>query len=29
MNGNVPFSLQRWELLGLHDDITMADKLAK
>jgi hypothetical protein len=28
MNGNVPFSLQRWEL-GLHDDITMADKLAK
>ena len=29
INGNVPFSLQRWELLGLDDDIKMADKLAK
>jgi uncharacterized protein (DUF885 family) len=28
-NGNVPFSLQRWELLGLDDDIKIADKLAK
>ena len=29
INGNVPFSLQRWELLGLDDDIKVADKLAK
>jgi uncharacterized protein (DUF885 family) len=29
INGNVPFSLQRWELLGLDDDIKMADRLAK
>jgi uncharacterized protein (DUF885 family) len=29
INGNVPFSLQRWELLGLDDDIKMADKLAQ
>jgi hypothetical protein len=28
-NGNVPFSLQRWELLGLDDDIRRADELAK
>jgi hypothetical protein len=28
-NGNVAFSLQRWELLGLDDDIKVADKLAK
>ena len=28
-NGNVAFSLQRWELLGLDNDIKVADKLAK
>jgi hypothetical protein len=28
-NGNVPLSLQRWELLGLDDDVKMADELAK
>ena len=28
-NGNVPLSLQRWELLGLADDIQKADELAK
>lgn len=27
-NGNVPLSLQRWELLGLDDDIKKVDKLA-
>lgn len=26
-NGNVPLSLQRWELLGLRDDLDAADKL--
>jgi hypothetical protein len=28
-NGNVPLSLQRWELLGLADDIKRVDELAK
>ncbi len=28
-NGNVPLSLQRWELLGLDDDIKKVDELAK
>jgi uncharacterized protein (DUF885 family) len=28
-NGNVPLSLQRWELLGLDDDLTRVDDLAK
>jgi len=28
-NGNVPFSLQRWELLGLDDQLRKADELAK
>ena len=28
-NGNVPFALQRWELLGLYDDIKKADELAQ
>jgi len=28
-NGNVPFSLQRWELLGLDDDIKKIDELSK
>ena len=28
-NGNVPLSLQRWELLGLEDDIKKVDELAK
>jgi uncharacterized protein (DUF885 family) len=28
-NGNVPLSLQRWELLGLDDDINHVDQLAK
>jgi hypothetical protein len=28
-NGNVPLSLQRWELLGLNDDIKRTDELAK
>jgi uncharacterized protein (DUF885 family) len=28
-NGNVPLSLQRWELLGLDDDIKRVDELAK
>ena len=28
-NGNVPLSLQRWELLGLDDDVKKADELAK
>jgi hypothetical protein len=28
-NGNVPLSLERWELLGLADDIQKADELAK
>jgi hypothetical protein len=27
-NGNVPLSLQRWELLGLDDDMKKADELA-
>jgi len=28
-NGNVPLSLQRWDLLGLDDDIKKVDELAK
>ncbi len=28
-NGNVPLSLQRWELLGLDDDLKKVDDLAK
>jgi len=28
-NGNVPFSLQRWELLGLDDEIRKVNELAK
>jgi len=28
INGNVPFSLQRWELLGLEDDLKKVDELA-
>ncbi len=28
-NGNVPLSLQRWELLGLHDDLKNVDAAAK
>jgi hypothetical protein len=28
-NGNVPLSLQRWELLGLDDELKSADDLAK
>ncbi|HET6176516.1 MAG TPA: DUF885 family protein [Candidatus Sulfotelmatobacter sp.] len=28
-NGNVPLSLQRWELTGLDDDIKKVDQLAK
>ncbi len=28
-NGNVPLALQRWELLGLDDDIKRVDKLDK
>lgn len=28
-NGNVPLSLQRWDLLGLDDDVGKADELAK
>jgi hypothetical protein len=28
-NGNVPLSLQRWELLGLDDELRKADDLAK
>jgi uncharacterized protein (DUF885 family) len=28
-NGNVPLSLQRWELLGLDDDIKKADESPK
>jgi hypothetical protein len=28
-NGNVPFALQRWELLGLDEDIKKADEQAK
>jgi len=28
-NGNVPLSLQRWELLGLDDDVKMVDELGK
>ena len=28
-NGNVPLSLQRWELVGLDDDIKKADELAR
>jgi len=28
-NGNVPFTLQRWELLGLDDDLKKVDELAK
>ncbi|MGA2738039.1 MAG: DUF885 family protein [Bryobacteraceae bacterium] len=28
-NGNVPLSLQRWELLGLDDDVRKVDELAK
>jgi uncharacterized protein (DUF885 family) len=27
-NGNVPLSLQRWELLGLYDDIKKVDRLS-
>ena len=27
LNGNVPLSLQRWELLGLRDDLDAADGL--
>ena len=25
-NGNVPLSLVRWELLGLHDEVTRIDR---
>ncbi len=28
-NGNVPLSLQRWELLGLDDDVKKVDELAR
>ena len=28
-NGNAPLSLQRWDLLGLDDDVKKADELAK
>lgn len=28
-NGNVPLSLQRWELLGLDDDVKKVDELGK
>jgi hypothetical protein len=28
-NGNVPLALQRWELLGLDDELKRADELAK
>lgn len=28
-NGNVPLTLQRWELLGLDDDVKKVDELAK
>jgi hypothetical protein len=28
-NGNVPLSLQRWELLGLNDDVKRVNELAK
>jgi hypothetical protein len=28
-NGNVPLSLQRWELLGLDDDVKKLDQLSK
>ena len=28
-NGNVPLSLQRWELLSLDDDIKKLDELMK
>jgi uncharacterized protein (DUF885 family) len=28
-NGNVPLSLQRWELLGLDDDVKRVDEMAK
>jgi hypothetical protein len=28
-NGNVPFSLQRWELLNLDDDVKRIDELSK
>jgi uncharacterized protein (DUF885 family) len=28
-NGNVPLTLQRWELLGLDDDLKKVDELAK
>ena len=28
-NGNVPFSLQRWDLLGQDDDVKKVDELAK
>jgi hypothetical protein len=28
-NGNVPLSLQRWELLGLDDDVKRIDELSK
>jgi uncharacterized protein (DUF885 family) len=28
-NGNVPLVLQRWELLGLDDDLKRVDELAK
>jgi uncharacterized protein (DUF885 family) len=28
-NGNVPLSLQRWELLDLDDDVKKVDELAR
>lgn len=28
-NGNLPLALQRWELLGLDDDVKKADELGK
>jgi hypothetical protein len=27
-NGNVPLALQRWELLGLDDDVKKLDQLS-
>jgi len=29
MNGNVPFSLLQWELLGLDDEVKRANELAQ
>jgi uncharacterized protein (DUF885 family) len=29
LNGNVPFALQEWELLGLDDDIRQVDELTR